>query len=965
MSLVGSVCVFGQSYNGPSTGTVSSGAVVSTDEFSTMPLGEEFPAPSQVRKFMDYFSEETSTYDGPMGNVSKNYYYFEDTNAGLNSMNGIGENFVLHSFASIQMTNSIPPDPHMAVGPNHVISTVNSVFAIYDRSGNLLKTINADAWCGRVLANPGAFDPQIIYDHYQGRWFMLWDSQNSGTLTGHFIIAYSDDDNPIGTWYMYALDATMNGNTPSNPKNWGDYPQLGYDDQGIYISSRQFIFSNQQYAGMKIRILNKSELYAANGGPLTFTDLWNIRLPNGQSTDDLHPTISYDAGNNTAYFVIVPNGGVFYYLYKITNPITTPVLSGITLPVTFFGVAPDAQQLGGGSPLDAGAFGSGMRNAPIIRDDSLYAVHHIASSQYPGYGSIKYFVINLNNNTVSTQVEFGAQGFYYIYPSIAVDLDHNIAITYTRSGLTEYAGSYYTTRLATDPPGFSPSKVMTEGKGNYVVTFGGDRNRWGDYLCAYLDPVNQYNIWLYSEYAAATNTWGTWLTEIRMKTFAGIYTFVSPSTLDCGDVEVNNVSDEFEIVIANYGSDTLRISDIAASVGPFTRTSNHSFPVTLLSFDTLIVKIRFSPTIAGDYDEMLNVNSNDPALTGLHLVGHAYDMLEAYTNMFYASTGSGNNGDMLTLDKTTGIGTTLGPSLFPEVKRIAVNPLNNIIYGIVSEAGGTGIVRVNAGEGDAYNLFNIDLPSVSGIAFDTLGTMYVARQTGQIYSVDLTNGSYTLVTQAAISVNSMAFEPATNQLWVAIFKAVGTGKDSIYTVDLTTGAATPIGVTGFSIMTNDLAFDNDSKLYGVIGAANSIGKLIEINKSNGTGTQIGETGFNHVVGLGYSLNGPVVSVEGNTNILPKEFALKQNYPNPFNPTTKIEFSLPVAADVQLVVYNILGQQVASLINDQRSAGNHSVLWNANDSNGMKLSSGIYFYMLKASGVDGNEFQEIKKMVLLK
>ena len=109
----------------------------------------------------------------------------------------------------------------------------------------------------------------------------------------------------------------------------------------------------------------------------------------------------------------------------------------------------------------------------------------------------------------------------------------------------------------------------------------------------------------------------------------------------------------------------------------------------------------------------------------------------------------------------------------------------------------------------------------------------------------------------------------------------------------------------------------------------------------------------------------VTETESVPNIIPETFSLKQNYPNPFNPTTRIEFSLPVAADVQLVVYNILGQQVASLINDQRSAGNHSVLWNANDSNGMKLSSGIYFYMLKASSVDGNEFQEIKKMVLLK
>lgn len=109
----------------------------------------------------------------------------------------------------------------------------------------------------------------------------------------------------------------------------------------------------------------------------------------------------------------------------------------------------------------------------------------------------------------------------------------------------------------------------------------------------------------------------------------------------------------------------------------------------------------------------------------------------------------------------------------------------------------------------------------------------------------------------------------------------------------------------------------------------------------------------------------VTETEPDQNFIPESFSLKQNYPNPFNPTTSIEFSLPVSADVELVIYNILGQQVVSLINDQRSAGYHSIDWNANDSNGKKLSSGIYFYMLKASGIDGKEFQEIKKMVLLK
>jgi flagellar hook assembly protein FlgD len=94
--------------------------------------------------------------------------------------------------------------------------------------------------------------------------------------------------------------------------------------------------------------------------------------------------------------------------------------------------------------------------------------------------------------------------------------------------------------------------------------------------------------------------------------------------------------------------------------------------------------------------------------------------------------------------------------------------------------------------------------------------------------------------------------------------------------------------------------------------------------------------------------------------LPREFSLIQNYPNPFNPSTTIEFSLPEVSDVKVVIYNMLGQEVITLVDEQRSAGYHSVIWNANDSNGMKLSSGIYFYELKASGTQGKSFQQIRK-----
>ncbi|MCH9029944.1 MAG: hypothetical protein IH819_10115, partial [Bacteroidetes bacterium] len=324
-----SVIVFGQSYMGPDSGGVASGVVVTTDDFLSKPIGIEPPSSKRIIKLMEN-NTPPMYYEGNKP-VSDNYVYVEDKNVRLPGGVDIGINIELQSFEAQQMRGvggflRIPPDNHVAVGPNNVITCVNGEFFIWDKEGNLLKNIGAVDWTEQVIPNPGSFDPQIIYDHYENRWFMLWDSQDDGTQTAYFIISYSDDSDPLGTWYMYALDATVNGSTSSS--SWGDYPQLGYDDQAIYIMSRQFSFSGLGLLYNKIRILNKSELYASNAGPLTWTDLWDISQPSDPNfkPDVIHPTISYDAGLNAAFFVWSNFGGAnFYILYVIEDPITNPV----------------------------------------------------------------------------------------------------------------------------------------------------------------------------------------------------------------------------------------------------------------------------------------------------------------------------------------------------------------------------------------------------------------------------------------------------------------------------------------------------------------------------------------------------------------------------------------------------------------------------------------------------------------
>ena len=93
--------------------------------------------------------------------------------------------------------------------------------------------------------------------------------------------------------------------------------------------------------------------------------------------------------------------------------------------------------------------------------------------------------------------------------------------------------------------------------------------------------------------------------------------------------------------------------------------------------------------------------------------------------------------------------------------------------------------------------------------------------------------------------------------------------------------------------------------------------------------------------------------------LPIAYALMQNYPNPFNPATTISFDLPVAGKVSLKIYDILGREVATLIDGHSSAGSFRAVWDAHTGAGVPVGSGVYFYRLQA----GN-FVQTKKLLLL-
>jgi hypothetical protein len=113
-----------------------------------------------------------------------------------------------------------------------------------------------------------------------------------------------------------------------------------------------------------------------------------------------------------------------------------------------------------------------------------------------------------------------------------------------------------------------------------------------------------------------------------------------------------------------------------------------------------------------------------------------------------------------------------------------------------------------------------------------------------------------------------------------------------------------------------------------------------------------------------TFNYPATGITGvNENIqaaIPHEFVLQQNYPNPFNPTTEIQFSIPKSDNVKLVVYDLLGRQIRTLVDETMHSGDHRVMWDGTDGAGRSVATGVYFYGLKSG-----DKMAVRKMVLLR
>jgi len=410
------------------------------------------------------------------------------------------------NFAGIAATGWIPPDCTMAVGPQHVLLSVNSSLAVHSKAGGapvLQRTLTQ--WFSNVVQGMTIFDPKALYDQHAGRWVLLAVAvQNSPKASLH-LLSVSATSNPLGAWRNYRFNAMLDGSTATT--NWADFPALGVDNQALYVTSNMFAFGGGfQYA--KIRVIPKAGPYS--GGAAPYFDFVKLKNANNTFAFTVQPCHTFGAPQ-VEYLVNsgFPSGN-FLTLWRITNPTGTPALTRVQLPVSPYNLAPNADQGGGGPPLNTGD----VRILHAVYRGDLWTAFTTAHSwgAGPNRAAVQWCQIRAATPAVVQQGVYGAANFHYFYPASCPDNNGNMTMVFSRSGPSEFGSILYTGRKSTDALGtLQGSALLKAGTAHYVGLDSGGRNRWGDYNGVASDPANSRLIWFYSEYASAVNTWGTWV----------------------------------------------------------------------------------------------------------------------------------------------------------------------------------------------------------------------------------------------------------------------------------------------------------------------------------------------------------------------------------------------------------------------------------------------------------------------
>ncbi len=418
-----------------------------------------------------------------------------------------------NSFESLSFpTNStfIPPDPIIAAGPQSVVTMVNTDIAIHDKqTGAVLATANLFGTGGFWNTNNVVFDPWIVFDPDSGRYIAMGVDEAGGS--SRVYLAISTDSTPTNLttdWYKYSI-VRAGTNPVTGETTFSDYPKLGVNRDAVFLTSNQFGVSTDTFSHVSLFAIAKAPLLS--GGPVNIVYDENIT-----GAFSIHPLVDFDGGSSMYFAQTNTGSGNTIILHRIDNVLTGGTRTTSVISVPTYAFPQDVPQLGG-PPIDTV---DARVMSGVVRDGSLWTAHAIVDPAVDSETVVRWYQIDISGAT-PTLVQSGdvdpGPGIHTWMPHINVDNDGDMGIAFSMSGPNQYAGIGYTGRLASDPQGTTrPVQTARAGEASYSLFDGSGRNRWGDYSGLAIDPDGE-TFWLYNEYAASGNAWGTFVGAFQVE----------------------------------------------------------------------------------------------------------------------------------------------------------------------------------------------------------------------------------------------------------------------------------------------------------------------------------------------------------------------------------------------------------------------------------------------------------------
>lgn len=400
---------------------------------------------------------------------------------------------------------NVPPDPELAVGPNHIIAIVNVAFAIYDKSGTLISgpTTLSSFFAGTPgCTNTATFDPNVLYDEQADRFIIGVDG--NGT---EYCVAATTGSSPLGTWARYSFPTDIGG-------AFFDFPHAGVGVDAIFMGSNQFggvpgfegrVFAMDKaalYAGSPMAVATQST--GTDGTPQPM-NLHGFNQGTWPSTGP-HYTMTevFNGSQHTVWSWADPFGAnIFSRDGDVNLNVSTGVVAGFPI---------DVPQLGSAARLqgnDWRGLDTEYRNGEIWMSNTI--------SCNPGTGTvncIRWARIDPTGPTILDSGVYATNGHYRTFPDVAVNHCGDMAIGYTKSSTAMYPSVWMTGRESGDAPGTLQADTEVKAGEISYTAFDAAPHRWGDYTGMTIDPDGQ-TFWYLGEYSKNTGNpdgrWGTYI----------------------------------------------------------------------------------------------------------------------------------------------------------------------------------------------------------------------------------------------------------------------------------------------------------------------------------------------------------------------------------------------------------------------------------------------------------------------